>query len=368
MNRLRLFVVLIFAVINALNAQVGIGTSTPHASAILELKSTVKGLLPPRLTTTERNAISTPSNGLLIYNTNESRLNVYSSNAWQAIPHSTTGAAGITLGTESGFTGQNYTALAIGQGAGYSNQASGAISIGNYAGSDAQNIRAIAIGYTAGYISQGASSIAIGHAAGVDGQGNNSVAIGYQAGNSLQGAYSIAIGYKAATAYQPSNSIVLNASSTQLDVSTSGFFVNPIRSAAGGSGIPLYYDATTKEIYYTMSDARLKNNVLPMQAGLDEVMKLRTVSYDYKRNLEDSEYPGHATGFIAQEVQEVLPELISVVPGKDSLLAINASGMIPVLVKAIQELKAENKILSAKLERIELKTRRSGRIFGRKRD
>ena len=320
MNRLRLFVVLIFAVINALNAQVGIGTSTPHASAILELKSTVKGLLPPRLTTTERNAISTPSNGLLIYNTNESRLNVYSSNAWQAIPHSTTGAAGITLGTESGFTGQNYTALAIGQGAGYSNQASGAISIGNYAGYDAQNIRAIAIGY------------------------------------------------KAATAYQPSNSIVLNASSTQLDVSTSGFFVNPIRSAAGGSGIPLYYDATTKEIYYTMSDARLKNNVLPMQAGLDEVMKLRTVSYDYKRNLEDSEYPGHATGFIAQEVQEVLPELISVVPGKDSLLAINASGMIPVLVKAIQELKAENKILSAKLERIELKTRRSGRIFGRKRD
>src|SRR5690554_1065639 len=48
---------------------VGIGTTTPDASAILELKSSNKGMLVPRLTTAEINAIASPAEGLLIYNT-----------------------------------------------------------------------------------------------------------------------------------------------------------------------------------------------------------------------------------------------------------------------------------------------------------
>ena len=49
---------------------VGIGTLTPHPSAILELQSTDKGLLAPRLTTAQRLAIPAPANGLLVYDTN----------------------------------------------------------------------------------------------------------------------------------------------------------------------------------------------------------------------------------------------------------------------------------------------------------
>ncbi|MBP6074741.1 MAG: hypothetical protein KA486_07220, partial [Flavobacterium sp.] len=51
-------------------AQVGIGTTTPAASAALDITSTTKGLLVPRLTQAQRDAIATPAVGLMIYCTN----------------------------------------------------------------------------------------------------------------------------------------------------------------------------------------------------------------------------------------------------------------------------------------------------------
>ncbi|MBE0392938.1 hypothetical protein [Flavobacterium sp. PL002] len=50
-------------------AQVGIGTVTPDATAVLDVSSTTKGMLTPRMTTTQRNAITTPANGLMVYDT-----------------------------------------------------------------------------------------------------------------------------------------------------------------------------------------------------------------------------------------------------------------------------------------------------------
>ena len=50
-------------------AQVGIGTTTPDASSALDITSTTKGLLIPRMTETQRDAISSPANGLMIYQT-----------------------------------------------------------------------------------------------------------------------------------------------------------------------------------------------------------------------------------------------------------------------------------------------------------
>ena len=61
----------------AANGNVGIGTTSPSASALLDLSSTTRGFLPPRMTSTERDAISSPAAGLVIYNTTTSKLQVY---------------------------------------------------------------------------------------------------------------------------------------------------------------------------------------------------------------------------------------------------------------------------------------------------
>jgi hypothetical protein len=59
-----------------------IGTSTNQASSVLTMESTTRGFLPPRMTSTERNAIATPATGLVVYNTTDNRLSVYNGTAW----------------------------------------------------------------------------------------------------------------------------------------------------------------------------------------------------------------------------------------------------------------------------------------------
>lgn len=60
---------LCFISIATLQAQVGINTSTPNASAALDIESTNKGILIPRMTTVQKIAIATPAEGLLVYDT-----------------------------------------------------------------------------------------------------------------------------------------------------------------------------------------------------------------------------------------------------------------------------------------------------------
>lgn len=64
----------------------GIGTATPDASSLLEIKSTAKGLLIPRMKKTQRDAIISPATGLLIYQTNSTPgFYYYSGTAWMAV-------------------------------------------------------------------------------------------------------------------------------------------------------------------------------------------------------------------------------------------------------------------------------------------
>jgi hypothetical protein len=58
-------------------AQVGVGTTTPDASAALDITSTTKGLLIPRMTTAQRNLISSPVTGLMIHNTDNGAIETY---------------------------------------------------------------------------------------------------------------------------------------------------------------------------------------------------------------------------------------------------------------------------------------------------
>lgn len=85
-------------------SNIGIGTVTPNASAALEVNSTTKGFLLPTMTQTQRNAISTPATGLLIYQSdNTPGFYYYNGSAWTAIA----GAGG------GGATGYSSTANSL---------------------------------------------------------------------------------------------------------------------------------------------------------------------------------------------------------------------------------------------------------------
>ena len=65
-------------------------TITPDTSALLELRSTEKGILIPRLTTTQRNAIVTPAKGVLVFNNTTNTFNYYDGTTWIELAPSTT--------------------------------------------------------------------------------------------------------------------------------------------------------------------------------------------------------------------------------------------------------------------------------------
>jgi uncharacterized protein (TIGR02145 family) len=80
----RLFLLLAFIGLSQMNAQVGIGTTSPDASSILDVTSPNddKGFLPPRLTTAQRDAIASPAVGLTIFNTTNGCIEFYNGELW----------------------------------------------------------------------------------------------------------------------------------------------------------------------------------------------------------------------------------------------------------------------------------------------
>ncbi len=83
MKKRTLFAVIFVLFIAQAIAQVGINTdnSAPDNSAMLDVKSTSKGFLPPRMTTGQMNAIISPAQGLTVYNTNVNSLYWYNGSA-----------------------------------------------------------------------------------------------------------------------------------------------------------------------------------------------------------------------------------------------------------------------------------------------
>ncbi len=82
---------------NTNTGNVGIGTSTPSATAALDVSSTTKGFLPPRMSQSQRDLIS-PEEGLIIYNTTSKKPNYYNGTEWKNFDGTGSNTAPITIG------------------------------------------------------------------------------------------------------------------------------------------------------------------------------------------------------------------------------------------------------------------------------
>jgi len=82
MNKIFANLILLLAFSTSVYAQVGIGTSSPDASSALDVASTDKGFLMPRMTTAQREAIASPAEGLMVFDTETSSQWTFIGGAW----------------------------------------------------------------------------------------------------------------------------------------------------------------------------------------------------------------------------------------------------------------------------------------------
>jgi hypothetical protein len=85
------------------------------------------------------------------------------------------------------------------------------------------------------------------------------------------------------------------------------------------------------------SDQRLKTDIADLSYGLADILKLRAVSYTWTAHPEQ----GTKLGFIAQEVQPIMPETVAVGDDANHTLGLNYTEFIPAIVKSIQQLSAK---------------------------
>lgn len=130
------------------------------------------------------------------------------------------------------------------------------------------------------------------------------------------------------------------------------------------SGTEIYFNyngstvATIDEVgtFSTISDENLKTKINPLEGVLDKVQQLEPSIYEMKSAEGEKHY-----GMIAQNVKSVFPELVKALntEGESEKMLVNYSGMIPILIKAIQDqqetienLVKENKINTTKLNEL----------------
>jgi hypothetical protein len=255
---------------------------------------------------------------------------------WSCLPAATPTSFGVVYGQTAGVVSLGNSALLSGGG-------NGDTAVGSYALCGATNAGGCntAVGLSAlRNLTTGSANTAVGQGAGYCDTGCNNIAIGHLSnlrfdGLSNTGNNNIVIGVCAATATAAtSNSITLGNA-----------FITVLRAAV-----------TT---ITSLSDARDKTNITALPVGLDFINSLSPVKFTWQQREPNEVKDGTSeAGFIAQElktaqesaganylglVYDENPDKLEASPGK----------LIPVLVKAIQELSAKNDALEARIAQLE---------------
>ena len=101
--------------------------------------------------------------------------------------------------------------------------------------------------------------------------------------------------------------------------------------------------AAADVIAYASSDKKLKDNIVNIKNPLDKISKLNGIEFDWNNNQDV--YDGHDIGVIAQEVEEVLPEIVET--RDDGYKAVKYEKIVPLLIEAIKEQQEEIELLKA---------------------
>ncbi len=135
------------------------------------------------------------------------------------------------------------------------------------------------------------------------------------------------------------------AYTTQANDSEDDDLPMPFLSAVG-AGASMYTDSTASEqftynpaqgtlkckTFDSLSDGRLKTNIVSIEDALGKLQELRGVEYDWKNG------SGASVGIIAQEVEAVYPQLVS---NTEERMTVNYNGLVGLLIQAVNELAAE---------------------------
>ena len=220
----------------------------------------------------------------------------------------------VAIGHDAGQTSQNQYGIAIGNQAGQTSQFPYGIAIGYRAGNNSNGYSSIAIGNQAGETSQGNQTVAIGTQAGETSQGYRANAIGTQAGYSNQGSYAVAMGYQAGYSGQGFGSIAVGAVAGGVNqpAGTTYFRFSSIRDANGNEYLHIT-NAGEMVRGNGYSDDRLKYDEKFITGAVKSLFKLRPQEYLKKPKLipdpdHDEEWI-HESGLMAQEVYYSAPEL-----------------------------------------------------------
>ncbi len=188
-------------------------------------------------------------------------------------------------------------------------------------------------GQRAGFKSTGNENSFYGHSAGHNNILSENTFIGFAAGYSnIYGIGNVFLGYKAGSKETGSYKLYIDREDTEHPLIWGDFAENNI----------IIYGGFRPIASYSSSDQRWKKNIQPLESSLDKVSNLQGVSYEWKID----EYPdvgmmeGKQIGLVAQDVEQVLPELVS--EDKDGYKAVSYTKLTAVLVEAVKELKTEN--------------------------
>jgi hypothetical protein len=194
-------------------------------------------------------------------------------------------------------------------------------------------------GYTGFGNVSGKENVYVGRSAGDNtlGESSANVYLGFEAGKNSDGSNNVFIGYRAGIDASESNKLAITGSSTNSNLIT-GDFSNKYVVIAGiaNNGYTFFVNGTSAgwSAWTNLSDSRYKKDIFTISDALMKVKQMRGVNYSWKDSLALDN--STQIGFLAQEVQKVLPEVVSI-DQKTGNYFMQYGPITAVLVEAVKE-------------------------------